>query len=149
MAVEKTLSARGFVLASILDKPHGSLELVLKIMDLENNVEALQAEIFSLQNEKRVVEKRLAIFDEWPDIEMLKPVEIAEFVKEDGETLSQDCSEGVWRQSLSQAAKLDIRAVLGNMPKTIGLFPMRVIYQKDSEIRQGTLHVWVVPPPQD
>jgi hypothetical protein len=141
MAVDKSLSARGFVLASILDKPNGSLELVLKIMDLENKVEALQAEIFSLQSKKEISLSA----DEWPDIETLKPVEIDDLVKDDGETLSQECSEGVWRQSLSQAAKLDIRAVLGDMPKTIGLFPMRVIYQKESEIRQGTLPVWVIP----
>jgi hypothetical protein len=141
MAIQKSLSSRGFVLASILNKPHGSLEMVLKVMDLQDKIEALEAEVFSLQDEKRVSLSA----ELWPEIQFENPVEIQDIVKEDGETLRFACSEGVWRESLSAATKLDIRAILGEMPKMIGYFPRRVIYQKDGEIRQGEMCFWVVP----
>lgn len=145
MSAEKSLSARGFVLASILDKPHGSLELVLKIMDLEDKVEALRDEAFSLQSEKSVVERRLALCEEWPEIKFPEVVQISEWVEKDGETIKKACGEDGWRQSLSQRTKLDIRAVLGEMPKTVGFYISRVIYQRDGEILQGIIKFWVVP----
>jgi hypothetical protein len=141
MAVQKSLSSRGFVLASILNQTHGDLEIVLKVMDLEDKIEALEAEVLSLRAARSAEEPA----DLWPEIQFDNPVEIQDIVKEDGETLRFACSEGVWRESLSAATKLDIRAILGEMPKMIGLFPRRVIYQRDGEIRQGEICFWVVP----
>jgi hypothetical protein len=125
----KTLSVRGFELASILDKPHGDMQLILKIMDLENKLEAISQGVRPV--------------DAWPAISFSKIIEIAEWVLKDGK-IRHPPDEETWILSLTSQTGLDVRAIDGPLPTEVGLFCMRIVYKKDGEIRQGTLRVWVV-----
>jgi hypothetical protein len=141
MGIQKTLSSRGFVLASILNQPHGSLEMVLKVMDLENKIEALEAEILSL----RTARSAEGPADLWPEIKTPEPIQIAEFVGEDG-YLSGSPYEQTWIDSLVAATGLDIRLIANGVPHCIGLHRMQVVYRdSQSSYLIGTLSVWVIP----
>jgi len=110
----KKLSIRGFELVNILSKPNGNTELILKILDLENEIEELLT--------ARKVESDL-----WPEIELSRPVEICEWVGKDGFTLDNPPSESVWLESLSTVSDLDIRAIASdNLPTEVGLHSLRI-----------------------
>jgi hypothetical protein len=141
MAVQKSLSSRGFVLASILNQTHGDLEIVLKVMDLEDKIEALEAEVLSLRAARSAEEPA----DLWPEIKTPEPIQIAEFVGEDGYLADVPC-EQTWINSLVVATGLDIRLIANGVPHCIGLHRMEVVYREcPSSYLMGTLLVWVIP----
>ena len=129
---KKKLSIRGFELVSILDKQHGDMQLILKIMDLENELEAIYQGVQQAS-------------DAWPEISFAKSIEIAEWVLENGKIADLSLDEETWMLSLTSQTGLDIRAIDGQLPTELGLHRMRIVYKKDGKIQQGTISVWVIP----
>ena len=128
---KKKLSVRGFELASVLDKQHGDMQLILRIMDLENELEAMSQGVQQAS-------------DAWPEIYFPKSIDIAEWVLNNGK-IRNPPDEETWMLSLTSQTGLDIRAIDGPLPTEVGLYRMRIVYKKDGEIRQGTVSVWVIP----
>lgn len=124
-----SLSVRGFQLATILEKPHGHLELILKILDLEN-------ELAAMKNKQGQVEA-------WPAIND-NAIYIAEFCDDQGQLECNPMSESVLIESLRNKIGLDIRAILDPLPEELGLYLLRVIYIHKREAIQGTVKVWLV-----
>lgn len=139
MEAVSSLSSRGFKLASILDKPHGSLELILKVMDLENALGAANEELSAVRRklEATVGEEEIS------DI-----IEVEEFAEgPNNDRLSSPPDEKVWIETLSNRTGLDIRAILhSDLPAFVGRFAFRVAYKKGGKMQTALLSaVWVVP----
>lgn len=135
MADQQSLSVRGFKLASILDKKHGELELVLKVMDLENSIAEARNEVASLREE----------LHRFSGEELPNSVEIEEFADENGH-LASPPDEHIWVDSLCDKTGLDVRAILSPLPEELGLYSLRIAYKQNGEIAYASQRVWVVPP---
>ena len=134
MAVSQILSVRGFQLASILDKKHGELELVLKIMDLENGITEARNEAASLREE----------LHRFSGEELLpNSVEIEEFADEDGHFTSPP-DEHAWIDSLCDKTGLDVRAILSPLPEEVGLYSFRIAYKQNGEMAYALQRVWII-----
>lgn len=125
-----SLSVRGLQLAKILDKPHGHLELILKILDLENEL--------SLRKIKQVEADEACL------VLNTIPIEIAEFCDDQGQLECNPMSESVLIESLRNKIGLDIRAILDPLPEELGLYSLRVIYMVKREAIHGMIKVSVV-----
>lgn len=134
MSVSQSLSVRGFQLASILDKKHGQLELILKILDLENSIAEARDEVASLRLE----------LDRCSEEELLNPVQIEEFANGEG-YLTAPPNESVWIESLSNKTGLDVRAILSPLPEELGLYSFRFAYKQNGEMICASLKVWIIP----
>lgn len=133
--VTETLSVRGFKLASILDKKHGGLELILKVLDLENALtEAREALSKAKDTETREDE---AV--EFPDT-----IKISEFATMDG-FLCSPPDEKTWIETLSHRTKLDIRAILSELPTEVGLYRFVFVHKKSHKLLYTEAKVWVIP----
>lgn len=139
MEAVSSLSSRGFKLASILDKPHGSLELILKVMDLENRLEATEKQ---LSDSIRKLEAA-SCEEEISDI-----IEVEEFAEgPNSDRLSNPPDEKTWIEALSNKTGLDVRAILhSDLPAFFGRYAFRVVHKKGEKIQTALLSaVWVVP----
>jgi hypothetical protein len=135
MSVDQSLSVRGFKLASILDKRHGSLELVLKVLDLENDLsETKEALRNALEKIKRGLDSE----------ELPESVQLSEFSDDEG-YLKNPPDERTWIESLSLATKLDVRAILSTLPTELGLYPFLFVHKKGDKMLYARVKVWVVP----
>lgn len=139
MEAVSSLSSRGFKLASILDKPHGSLELILKVMDLENVLEVTNRQLSD------ALTKLEASFSEE---EISTIIEVEEFAEgPNNDRLPNPPDEKAWIETLSRKTGLDIRAILhSDLPAFFGRFAFRVAYKKGEKMQTALLSaVWVVP----
>lgn len=125
-------------LFQLLDSTNGSMMLIAKVMDLENQVEELQKEISALKQPIQEI-----VLSE-PYAKGKHKIEIAEFCDHNYKLLSQP-SEDTWIQSLRLQTKLDIRAILSPLPTEIGLHSIVVAYISSPEqMKVGSLKFWVV-----
>ena len=124
-----SLSVRGFQLAKILEKPHGHLELILKILDLENELAAMKGQ------QSEAIEAWPILYD--------KAIEIKEFCDDQGRLECNPLSESVWLESLREKIGLDVRGILDPLPEELGLYLLRVIFVHKLEVIQGTIKVLV------
>ena len=131
----QTLSVRGFKLASILDKKHGGLELILKVLDLENEL----AEAREALREVKDTATREDEAVEFPDA-----IQISEFADMDG-TLRNPPGEKTWIETLSHKTELDVRAILTELPTETGLYKFVFAHKKNLKLLYAAAKVWVVP----
>ena len=124
-----SLSVRGFQLAKILEKPHGHLALILKILDLENELATAKSQ------QSEAIEAWPILYD--------KAIEIEEFCDDQGLLECNPLSESVLIESLRDKIGLDVRAILDPLPKELGLYLLRVIFVHKLEVIQGTIKVIV------
>ena len=125
-----SLSFRGFQLVTILEKPHGHLELILKILDLENEIAAMRGQ------QSEAIEAWPILYD--------KAIEIEEFCDDQGRLECNPLSESVWLESLREKIGLDVRAILDPLPEELGLHLLRVIFIHKLEVIQGTIKVCII-----
>jgi len=131
----QTLSVRGLKWVSILDKKHGGLELILKVLDLENELAEAREALHKAKDAATCEEEAV----EFPDA-----IQISEFAGMDG-TLRNPPNEKIWIESLSQRTKLDIRAILTELPTETGLYRFVFVHKKNLKLLYVAAKVWVVP----
>lgn len=129
-----SLSVRGFQLATILGKPHGHLELILKILDLENELVAAKESLLVFHKQQSQDADKFAY--------LLSTVEVEEFADADSR-LKNPPDEKTWIETLCHKTGFDIRAILSDLPTELGLFRLKVAYKSKDELAFGTAMVWL------
>jgi hypothetical protein len=131
MNTTDNISTRGLKLASVLEKPHGHLKLILGYIDLENEVEELR-------------KKQVANEDLWPTIEFNNICQI-ELDSDDEGFLRKQFDEKTFIESLSALTGFDIRIICSPIPKELGLYMVKIVYKQGDNALQGTIRLWVLP----
>jgi hypothetical protein len=131
MNTTDNISTRGLKLASVLEKPHGHLKLILGYIDLENEVKELR-------------KKQVANEDFWPIIEFGNVTQIEVDSNDEG-FLYKEFNEKTFIESLSAVTALDVRIVCSPIPNELGLYMVKIIYKEQDKVLQGTVKLWVVP----
>lgn len=130
-----SLSVRGFQLATILEKPHGHLELILKILDLENELVAAKESLLGFQKQQ--------MQDALQGLKILSTIEVEEFADADSR-LKNPPDEKTWIETLCHKTGFDVRAILSDLPTELGLFRLKVAYKSKGELAFATVKVWLV-----
>lgn len=130
-----SLSVRGFQLATILEKPHGHLELILKILDLENELVAAKESLLGFQKQQSQSADKFA--------QLLSTIEVEEFADADCR-LKNPPDENTWIETLCHKTGFDIRAILSDLPTELGLECLKVAYKSKGELAFATVKVWLV-----
>lgn len=130
-----SLSVRGFQLASILDSRHGDTQLILKVLDLENELVAAKESLLGFHKQQSQSADKFA----W----LLSTIEVEEFADADSR-LKNPPDEKTWIETLCHKTGFDIRAILSNLPTELGLFCLKVAYKSESELAFATVKVWLV-----
>ena len=131
MNTTDNISTRGLKLASVLEKPHGHLKLILGYIDLENEVKELR-------------KKQVANEDFWPIIEFGNVTQIEVDSNDEG-FLYKEFNEKTFIESLSAVTALDVRIVGSPIPNELGLYMVKILYKEQDKVLQGTVKLWVVP----
>lgn len=134
MSHKSSLEYRGLELFQILQKPDGLIGTMLKVLDLENELAETKAALQAAQNEAREDE---AV--EFPDA-----IQISEFATPDG-FLCSPPGEKTWIETLSHKTKLDIRAILTELPTEVGLYRFVFAHKKNLKLLHAEAKVWVIP----
>jgi hypothetical protein len=129
----KSIKVRGFELSQILSKTHGALELILSFIELEQQLEEAQETLRRRRDEK-----------DFPDLNVT--VEIEEFLLDnEGRLINNAITEDTWIDSICTKTGLDVRAIMDDLPKEVGLYAMKIAYKAFNELKTGTIRVWVMP----
>lgn len=134
MSHKESLHSRAAKLVPIFDKKHGEVELILKVLDLENEL----AEAREALREVKDTATREDEAVEFPDT-----IQILEFATPDG-FLCNPPGEKTWIETLSQKTKLDIRAILTELPTETGLYRFVFVHKKNLKLLYAAAKVWVI-----
>lgn len=130
-----SLSVRGFQLASILDSRHGDTQLILKVLDLENELVAAKESLLVFHKQQSQDADKFAY--------LLSTIEVEEFADADSR-LKNPPDEKTWIETLCHKTGFDVRAILSDLPTELGLFCLKVAYKSKDELAFATIEVWVV-----
>ena len=117
------LTDRGVFLARL-----SKLELILRHLDLENKVVDLTQKLTQPED----VPQTLA-----------DTVEIEEFADGDHALLNPP-DEQTWIETLRNKTDLDVRAILSELPRELGLHSFLIAYKKGDALCNAVVKVWVV-----
>lgn len=134
MSHKSSLEYRGLELFQILQKPDGLIGTMLKVLDLENELAEAKAALQAAQNEAREDE---AV--EFPDT-----IQISEFADMNG-AIRNPPGEKTWIETLSHKTKLDIRAILTELPTEVGMYRFVFVHKKNRMLLHAAATVWVIP----
>lgn len=135
MSHKSSLEYRGLEIFQILQKPDGLIGTMLKVLDLENELAEAKAALREVKDTATREEEAL----EFPNA-----IQISEFADMDG-TLRNPPDEKIWIESLSQRTKLDIRAILTELPTETGLHKFVFAHKKNLKLLYAAAKVWVIP----
>jgi hypothetical protein len=135
MPHKESLHSRAAKLIPIFDKEHGEVELILKVLDLENELAEAREALQAAQNEAR---------EESAGVELPDSIEISEFVIPGG-FLSNPPGEKTWIETLRHKTKMDVRAILSELPTEVGLYTFSFVYKRIDKLLHAQVKVWVVP----
>jgi hypothetical protein len=119
------LTERGLILARF-----SKLELILRHLDLENEVVALTQKLAQSEDVSRA-------------LDISETVEIEEFADGDHALLNPP-DEQTWIATLRHKTGLDVRAILSELPRELGLHSFRIAYKKGDALCNAVVKVWVV-----
>jgi hypothetical protein len=137
----KTLFDRGMTLAKMLDRPDGTVAMILQFLDLENELQEtrkkLESELDYPELRKEAFEIKLSTAND----------------ETDGTALDMVPTEQNWIDELITATSkigpgcniLDIRAILSDLPTELGLYSMRIVHKVGDTMKKNTMKVWIVP----
>lgn len=123
--MDKSIKARGLELIQILGEQRGELKLILGYIELE--------------------QKLAALMKSQDEVTQYQSVEVEEFADDRMFLLDQNIPESVWMETLRNKTGLDIRAILSDLPKEIGMHQFKVAYKENNTILFAAVRVWVVP----
>lgn len=127
------IKARGFQLAQILDRKRGEIELICSHIDLEQKLETAQKKLANgLAGAENV-------------LDIGSTIEVAEFADENGRLRDQYIPEHIWMDTIKDGTDLDVRAILSDLPKELGLCHIKFAYKADNKILLGLVKLMVVP----
>lgn len=134
---KRSITNRGIEIINQMKDQYSAAELVLKHLDLQDQVESLQHRLYELQRQ-----------EEWPEVPC--SITIEEFSNSEGYLIEATGSpariaEMDWISTVKQKSGLDVRAIVGDLPTELGLYSFKIVYKADGYIKQGSLKVWVVP----
>jgi len=136
----KSIKVRGFELSQILSKPNGALELILTLIDTEQRLETAQETLLGKVRDSLAKKNP---WNEFPDMNVV--VEIEEFADNEDRLINNAITEDVWIDTLCLKTGLDVRAILGDLPKELGLYAMKIAYKQGDCLKAGCIKVWVMP----
>ena len=134
MSNKSSLEYRGLELFQILQKPDGLIGTMLKVLDLENELREAKAALQAAQNEAH---------EESAAVELPDSIEISEFATPDG-FLSNPPGEKTWIETLRHKTKMDVRAILSELPTEVGLYTFSFAYKRIDKLRHAQVKVWIV-----
>lgn len=121
--MSRSISARAEPYIRLLEKPNGAITLILTVLDLEDKVQAQEL-----------------LCEEFDG-----SVELQESGDTEGNLCDQDLTEEDWMHSLRLKTKLDVRAIMSELPKAFGLYSFDVTHKQAGALKQMKIKVWVVP----
>jgi hypothetical protein len=144
-----SIESRGTKLFQATQTAAGLIGMVLKMLDLQDELSATHEDLCEVNDELQATKEALQAAQNEAragsaSVELPDSIEISEFATPDG-FLSNPPGEKTWIETLRHKTKMDVRAILSELPTEIGLYTFSFVYKRIDKLLHARVKVRVVP----